>query len=118
MEASWDLWAKEDMEGILALFHDDFSSWDNNNPLPTDKAFLRKNMPHWFETGTVVIYDIQPVGINIFDNVAIVQYYWSNVIKDAKGNEKNNSGRWTDILMKQGDKWVLIGDHGGTTASN
>jgi hypothetical protein len=25
-------------------------------------------------------------------------------------------GRWTDILMKQGDKWVMIGDHGGRTS--
>ncbi len=22
-------------------------------------------------------------------------------------------GRWTDLLKKQGDKWVMIGDHGG-----
>jgi len=31
------------------------------------------------------------------------------------GKEKSSQGRWTDILKKEGDKWLLIGDHGGPT---
>lgn len=31
--------------------------------------------------------------------------------------EKGVGGRWTDVLKKQGDKWVLIADHGGATPS-
>lgn len=27
---------------------------------------------------------------------------------------KLESGRWTDILLKQGNKWVITGDHGGS----
>jgi ketosteroid isomerase-like protein len=115
IETHWDQWAKEDMEGILANYHDDFIGWEIISPLTFNKAFLRKNMPHWFKTGEVVIYNIQPIAINIFDNVAILHYYWSNVIQDTKGNETNYSGRWTDIIMKQGDRWVLIGDSGGVT---
>jgi hypothetical protein len=30
--------------------------------------------------------------------------------------EETSSGRWTDVLMKQGDKWVLIADRGGRTS--
>ncbi len=51
-------------------------------------------------------------------NVAIVHYYYSTLIKNVEGKERNRSGRWTDILMKQGDKWVLIGDSGGRTSTN
>jgi hypothetical protein len=32
--------------------------------------------------------------------------------KDGKKEAEN--GRWTDILMKQGTKWVMIGDNGGS----
>ena len=29
------------------------------------------------------------------------------------GKKKSEKGTWTDILTKQGNKWVMIGDHGG-----
>jgi ketosteroid isomerase-like protein len=115
IETSWDQWAKEDIEGVLANFHDDFSGWENDAPLPNNKAFFRKNIALWLETGDMLTYNIQPVAIKVFDNVAIVHYYWSNVIKDTKGNVNNDNGRWTDIIMKQGDKWVFIADSVGST---
>lgn len=59
------------------------------------------------------MYEINPVAIKIHGNVAIVHYYYLRVRKDAEGKEELEQGRWTDILMKQKDKWVLIGDHGG-----
>ena len=115
VETYSDLWAKEDLEGVLSYCHDDFSGWKNQDALPRNKASIRKFSAHNFETTKVLINDIQPVAIKIFDNVAIVHYYYSEVIKDVEGKEKNDRGRWTDILMKQGDKWVLIGDSGGST---
>ena len=65
-----------------------------------------------------MVQEIKPVGINIHDNVAIVQYYYSRILSDVEGKEKTISGRWTDVLMKQEDKWVMIGDHGGASATN
>lgn len=45
-------------------------------------------------------------------------HYYTQVVKNAEGKEENVEGRWTDILMKQGDRWVLIGDHGGRIKKN
>jgi hypothetical protein len=118
VEKNWDMYAKQDLEGNLAYFHDEYSGWWNRNALPVNKAFVRKNAVHEFITFKVLIYNIQPVAINIHGNMAIVQFYWSNVIKDAEGKEQNGSGRWTDILMKEGDNWFLIGDHGGSSATD
>jgi ketosteroid isomerase-like protein len=115
IETHWDNLVKEDIEVILADYHDDFIGWEITSPLTFNKAFLRKNMPLWIESSDWVVYNIQPIAINIFDDVAIVHYYHSSVFKDTKGNETNYSGRWTDIIMKQGDRWVLIGDSGGLT---
>ena len=118
VETYSDLSAKRDLEGFMGYFHDDYSGWNNQNALPANKASRRKFISHYFETTTVLVYDLQPVGINIHDNVAIVHYYYSVVFKDVEGKEKEGSGRWTDILIKQGDKWVMIGDHGGSSATN
>ena len=69
------------------------------------------------KTVDTLVYEINPVAIKIFGNVAIVHYYYTQVVKDAEGKQTTRSGRWTDILMKQDDRWVIIGDHGGP-ASN
>lgn len=116
VETYSDLSAKRDVEGFMGYFHDDYCGWTNRTALPTNKASVRKFVDHFFKTTKILVYDIQPVAIKIHDNIAIVHYYYSNVVKDAEGKEKNVSGRWTDILMKQGDKWVMIGDHGGPSA--
>jgi ketosteroid isomerase-like protein len=68
------------------------------------------------KTKKVLVQDIKPVGIKIHGDVAFVHYYWSRIEKGADGKEATVSGRWTDILTKQGEKWVLIGDHGGRTS--
>ncbi len=39
--------------------------------------------------------------------------YYLDVSKSGEAGEKMTQGRWTDLLKKQGDKWVMIGDHGG-----
>jgi len=48
-----------------------------------------------------------------FRDVALADYYYTRIYKDVEGKEKTEEGRWLDVLKKQGDKWVLIGDHGG-----
>jgi len=83
-----------------------------------DKAAVRKFVEYEFKTSKTVLSDIRPVGIGIFGDIAIVDYYYVPIYKDAEGKEKSSSGRWTDILMKQGDKWVMIGDHGGRTSKD
>ena len=110
VETRWeDLEAKQYLEVALAIIHDDCSIWYNQDALPINKATLHKLVVPFRETTKIVIQDIQPVAIKIYDNVAIVHFYYSRIIKNAEGQETNQSGRVTDILMKEGDKWVIIG---------
>ena len=118
LEARDDLANKGDVEGFLSYFHSDFSGWSINDALPRNKEQVRKRVTHRFPTGTTLLSDMQPVAIKIHGNVAIVHFYYSGLRKDVEGKERNISGRWTEILMKQGDKWVLIGNSGGRTSTN
>jgi ketosteroid isomerase-like protein len=116
VEAYWGLYAQGNLEGFLGYVHTDYLGWSNNAALLGDKLSNRKWVDHDMKTTKTLVYDVKPVGINIQGNVAIVHYYYSQIVKDIDGKEKGSSGRWTDILMKQGDKWVMIGDHGGQTS--
>jgi ketosteroid isomerase-like protein len=113
VETYWDLGAKGDIEGFLSYFHDDFSGWPNASPFPHDKDARVKFVKFSFSNTETVFYNITPLAIKIHGNVAFVHYYYLNVTKHGEKKESTEQGRWTDILMKQGEKWVMIGDHGG-----
>jgi len=55
------------------------------------------------------------VAIKVHGDFAFAHYYYASLYQEKKGEEEVSQGRWTDILKKEGDKWLLIGDHGGET---
>jgi len=113
VQAYWKFYGDGNLDGFLSYMHDGYLGWNVGTPLPSTKADASKWMKHYWEKRKVTIYDINPVGIAIFGDVAVVHYYYTMMVADEEGKEKNVSGNWTDVLMKQGDKWMLIGDHGG-----
>jgi ketosteroid isomerase-like protein len=117
VETYWKLSAEGDVEGWLSYFHSDYLGWHYEADIPWDKATRTKWGNYLFQTSKLLIYDIKPVGIKIHGNVAIVHYYFHVVNEDTEGKKIVNKGRWTDILVKQDNKWVMIGDHGGQTQS-
>jgi len=116
VEAYWAAQAAGDLEGFLSYFHSDYLGWTYNSSLPEDKASVRKWIAYEMKSSKVQVYEVKPVAIQVYGNVAFVHYFFAQALKDAEGKEKSVQGRWTDILMKQGDKWVMIGDHGGRTS--
>jgi len=118
VETYWHLYATEDVSGFLGYLHEDFSGWTHTNALPRDKADMARYLPRDFETTETVLYDVNPVGINVQGNVAIVHYYYTRSYEDLSGGQHSDAGRWTDVLMRQGDRWVMIGDHGGSDGGN
>jgi ketosteroid isomerase-like protein len=81
--------------------------------LPGSKERAVKFITHGHKSSKTLVYDLQPVTMRAHGNIAYVNYLWTRIIKDPEGKEKRESGRWTDILIKDGSKWVMIADHGG-----
>jgi ketosteroid isomerase-like protein len=117
-EKVWSLNKPTDMTEMLTYYHPDYAGWNYGNPVPSNKDRVNKWMSYWFGTGEVVVLDLIPMTIQVHGNFAFVHYYYRMVIKDKKGEEKMESGRWTDIWIKDGGKWLIIGDHGGQTSKD
>lgn len=118
IEASWTSDAERNVEEFLSYLHPDFVGWSYKQDLPRDKDSQSKWVRFYFKTEKVLIHEIQPVVIKIYDNVAIAHYCYSVVYKDAEDKQKSSKGRYTDILIKEGDKWLFIGWHGGERSEN
>jgi ketosteroid isomerase-like protein len=113
VETYLELERKQDLEGFMSYFHERYRGWPSGSPLPIDKATARELIAHDMATRKVLVERAQPVAIEIHGNIAFVDYYLSQVTKDADGKEKTETERWTAILIKEGDKWLMVGDHGG-----
>jgi ketosteroid isomerase-like protein len=110
----WTVLAKGDVNGFLDYMHPDYVGWDNNDALPATKDESKKGLLYYMQGNKIPLYDIKPLAIKIYGDVAFVHYYYSFVQELPDGKTRSEKGRWTDILLKQGTKWVMIGDHGGS----
>jgi len=110
----WALMAKGDITGFLEYFHPDYLGWDDSSPLPSTKDDLQKWFQIYMAGSKTLAYEIKPVGIRVHGDFAFADYYYS-LLSERDGKRKTEEGRWTDILMKQGGKWLIIGDNGGET---
>jgi len=112
VETYTNLIMKGDVEGFLDYFHKDYAGWNYYELKPINKTDIKNEL--WLlPKREIASYKITPVAINVFNDIAIVHYYYSAAYKNTDGKEKTKKGRNTDILLKQEDKWVLIGDHVG-----
>jgi uncharacterized protein (TIGR02246 family) len=105
--------AKGDAEAALAFFHPDYIGSEYDDEVPMGKESVKKWTPFYMGRSTVAEYEMTPLAIQVYGNIAFVHYYYHIVRTDKKGEDKASSWRWTDILMKQDGKWLFIGDHGG-----
>ncbi len=113
VETYWNLDLKQDLDGFMSYFHKDYSGWSRRSDFPGNKEMVKKWISESYKNSKTIITDLSPLAISIFDDIAIVHYYYSQLTENKAGKRTNEKGRWTDILIKQGDKWVLIGDQGG-----
>ncbi|OVE79578.1 hypothetical protein BVY01_02170 [bacterium I07] len=108
--------AKGDIEELSKYFHKDFSGWSTEGQIPTDYDTRLKFMKYYSDKVKVLLYDLKPLSITVFENVAVIHYVSTSIYKIGDEPEKFDQSKWTDILLKQGAKWVLIADHGGSAS--
>jgi hypothetical protein len=118
VDAYWKVSMTDKPMDFLSYFDDSYSGWSYDNEAPGTKADAQKSLGYWTTKGKTVYYVITPARIWVNGDFAYVHYYYTQVTESTEGKPNTEKGRWTDILMKKGDKWMLVGDHGGEIKNN
>jgi len=113
VETYWAAGMSDNPMDFLNYFDDSYFGWSYDNGAPGTKADAQKSLKYWTTKGKTVYYVITPARIWVNGNFAYVHYYYTQVNEDKEGKPSTEKGRWTDILMKKDNKWVMVGDHGG-----
>ena len=116
VEKIWGLYAKEDLEGAMTYVHPSFRGWISQDQLPRTKAGESKWAGYFLSIQKTLVTELKPVAIDIHDDFSFVHYFYTLALKDNEGKHKIEQGRWTDTYKKEGEKWLIICDHGGMTS--
>jgi ketosteroid isomerase-like protein len=103
---------KGDVEKLMSYIHPDYRGSGHGSPIPVDKSTARKQVELMTKTYKITYYSMQPTAIQVFGNTAIAHYILTMSTKSLDGKEAQTQTAWTDVFVKQGDKWLVVADNG------
>jgi|SRR6185503_954447 len=112
-QQQWQMSKDKDLTWIDKMVHPNLSFWDVEEPGPQNKASLTRWSRYLNTATTVLEQELYPIAVTITGNVAIVQYRYTLVREDYKKEREHATGRYTDVLLKEGNRWLFIAWSGG-----
>ena len=112
-EKQWTMAKDKDLSWIDTMVHPSISYWAVDRPAPQNKASLQRWNRYESSNSTVLEREIFPISATITGNVAVVQYTYVVARENAKKERETVTGRYTDVLIKEGGRWLFIAWAGG-----
>jgi hypothetical protein len=103
----------KDITWIDKMVHANLSYWDVNQPGPQNKASLTRWNRYTNTNATTLEQELFPISIAITGNVAVVQYRYETARENTQKVRETVTGRYTDILVKDGGRWLFLAWAGG-----
>jgi len=112
-EQQWQMSKDKDVSWIDKMVHPNISYWDVDQPGPQNKASLQRWNRYNNANATVLEQELFPISMTITGNIAVVQYRYSVARENYKKERETSTGRYTDVLVKEGGRWLFIAWSGG-----
>jgi Domain of unknown function (DUF4440) len=112
-EQQWKLEAAKDASWIDTMVHPNLKYWATGQPMPRDKASLKRWSRVGYEDSTVREQEIFPISATITGNIAVVQYRYMVAGENYKKERETVTGHYTDVLIKENGRWLFLAWEGG-----
>jgi len=112
-QQQWKLESAKDSSWIESMTDPNLRFWETGSPMPRDRASLLHWTRYQYETGTTLEYELFPISATVTGNIAVAQYNYMIARQNDKKERETVTGHYTDILVKEGGKWMFIAWAGG-----
>lgn len=112
-QQQWKMSAAEDLSWIDSMVHPNVSYWETGQPMPQNLASLNRWNRYSAANGATLEQELLPISIVITGNVAVVNYYYQTAREDNDKKREMVTGRYMDVLIKDGGRWKFIAWAGG-----
>jgi hypothetical protein len=103
----------KDLTWIDTMVHPNLSYWGADSPVPQTKASLSRWNRYDNGNATVLEQELFPHSITITGNVAVVNYHYQIARESYKKERETVRGRYMDVFVKDGGRWLFIAWTGG-----
>jgi hypothetical protein len=109
----WQMSRDKDLSWIDKMVHPNLRYWDVGERMPQDKASLARWSRYGVSTSTVLEQEIFPISATVTGNVAVMQYRYRIASENYKKEREIVTGWYTDVLVREGGRWLFIAWAGG-----
>jgi hypothetical protein len=117
-ETQWKMAAAKDLSWMDTMVHPNVSYWDADKHLPQNLASMMRWNRYDSANNTVLEQELFPISIVITGNLAVVHYRYTQARENYRKERGMFTGRYTDILLKDGGSWKFISWAGGDDPKN
>lgn len=112
-QVQWQMSADKDLSWIEKMVHPNLRFWDVGEVAPQDRASLARWSRYQVSASTVLEHELFPIAATITGNVAVLQYRYKVASEDLKKERHVTTGHYTDVLVKEGGRWLFLAWGGG-----
>lgn len=112
-ELQWKMSMEKDHSWVDKMVHPNLSIWGNGRVAPQNKASMARWNRYSAAQGTTLEQELHPLAITITGNIAVVHYRYTTASENTKKEREMTTGRYTDILVKEGGRWMFLAWAGG-----
>lgn len=104
----WAMTLERSADNLRSALHPQYVGWDMNSPAPHGREAAIQSVSG--DTPVVKDYQLTPLSIEVYDHVVgIVHYTYSAMLAPKGAGAFRVTGKWTEIYLKQGGEWLMIG---------
>ena len=112
-EQQWRMAAAKDLSWIETMVHPNLNFWQSDQPMPRGRASLARWARYDSTNSTVREQELFPISVTITGNVAVAQYRYQVASENYKKERETVTGRYTDVFIRDGNRWLFIAWAGG-----
>lgn len=112
-EQQWRMAAAKDLSWIETMVHPNLNFWQSDQPMPRGRASLTRWARYDSTNSTVREQELFPISVTITGNVAVAQYRYQVASENYKKERETVTGRYTDVFIREGNRWLFIAWAGG-----
>jgi len=112
-----EVWAAEergDADWVDQMVSPDFMGWPYASPAPRSRASTRMWTRFNAEQNKGLTHELYPLSIVVHGNTAVAHYLYSMVVQTKDKTIVSTTGRFTDVLVRDGTSWKFVSWHGGS----
>jgi ketosteroid isomerase-like protein len=113
IELQWERQQRGDTRWTDELLAEDFMAWPNNSPAPQNLPSVRMWNEFNNKQAKTIQHELYPLSIVVHGDMAVAHYLYTQATESKDNKVTISNGRYTDILVREGGRWLFISWHGG-----